>query len=180
MRRREKRVFGTYKQRGEWVELLFMTVASGLGFTVAKPWGDSARYDVIVENEGRFLRMQVKSTEMWTGSCYLCQLHMCGRLYTPEEIDYYAIYILPVDLWYIFPARTLAGMGSVGLTPQRKGHKYERYLENWWLLTRHHFRRGARTVVPPEDGRPGAAERLSARIVKRIRGMGKGDGATER
>ncbi|MGA2375776.1 MAG: group I intron-associated PD-(D/E)XK endonuclease [Candidatus Sulfotelmatobacter sp.] len=175
MGRRMGKLFPSYKKRGEWVELLFMTVAAGLGFTVAKPWGETGRYDVIVENEGRFLRMQVKSTEMWIKSCYLCQLHMCGRLYTPEEIDYYAIYVLPEDVWYIFPARTLAGLGSVGLSPHRKGHKYERYMENWWLLTRHHFRRGTRTVVPPEDGRPGSVDRLSARIVQRIRGMGKGD-----
>jgi hypothetical protein len=172
MRRKWKRVFANFKQRGEWVELLFMTVAAGLGFTVAKPFGDSARYDVIVENEGRFLRMQVKSTEQWTGSSYVCQLHMCGRLYTAEDIDYFAIYVLPLDLWYIFPARTLAGLGAVVLSPQRKGHKYERYLENWWLLTRHHFRRGVRTVVPPEGGRTGSVDRLSARIVERLRGLG--------
>jgi hypothetical protein len=172
MRRPGKRLFATYKRRGEWVELLFMTVASGLGFNVAKPWGDSARYDVIVENEGRFLRMQVKSTENWMGSCYLCELHKCGgRLYTAEEIDYFAIYVLPEDVWYIFPARTLAGMGSVALSPHHKGHKYERYMENWWLLTRHHVRRGARTVVPPEDGRPSSIDRLSGRIVERLRGM---------
>jgi hypothetical protein len=110
-------------------------------------------------------------------------------------------------LWYIFPARTLAGLGAVVLTPHSKGHKYERYMENWWLLTRHHFRRGTRTVVltphskghkyerymenwwlltrhhfrrgtrtvvPPEVGRPGSVDRLSARIVERIRGMAKG------
>ena len=172
MRRQGGRVFVNFKQRGGGVELLFMTVAAGLGFTVAKPFGDSARYDVIVENEGRFLRIQVKSTEQWTGSSYVCQLHMCGRLYTAEDIDYFAIYVLPLDLWYIFPARTLAGLSAVVLSPQRKGHKYERYVENWWLLTRRHFRRGARTVVPREDGRPGSNDRLSARIVERLRVVG--------
>ena len=171
MRRQGKRVFANFKQRGEWVELLFMTVAAGLGFVVAKPFGDSARYDVIVENDGRFLRIQAKSTELWTGSGYVCQ---CGRLYTAKDIDYFAIYVLPLDLWYIFPATTLAGLGAVVLTPHRKGHKYERYLENWWLLTRRHFRRGARTAVPSEDGRPGSIDRLSARIVERLRGVGRG------
>ena len=43
-------------------------------------------------------------------------------------------------------------MGAVVLSPQCKGHKYERYLENWWLLTRRHSRRGDRTVVPREGG----------------------------
>jgi len=169
-----RKLFANYKRRGEWVELLFMTVASGLGFNVAKPWGDSARYDVIVENEGRFLRIQVKSTESMIGGCYLCQLHVCGnRLYTPKEIDYFALYIFPEDVWYIFPAKTLAGMGAVALAPHLKGHKYERYMENWWLLTRRHRRRGARTVVPGEDTRPNAISRLSARIVRRIREAGK-------
>jgi hypothetical protein len=173
MRRQWKRLFANFKQRGEWVELLFMTVAAGLGFTVAKPWGDSARYDVIVENEGRFLRMQVKSTEQWTGTSYICQLHMCGRLYTAEDIDYFAIYVLPLDLWYIFPAKTLAGKGAVVLSPQREGHKYQRYMENWWLLTRHHSRRGTRTVVPKEDNRPGSIDGLSGRILARLRAVGR-------
>jgi hypothetical protein len=172
MKWRGKRVFANYKQRGEWVELLFMTVAAGLGFTVAKPFGDSARYDVIVENLGRFLRIQVKSTEQWTGSSYVCQLHMCGRLYTAEDVDYFAIYVLPLDLWYIIPARTLAGLAAVVLSPESKGHKYERYLENWWLLTRRHMRRGARTVVPLEDDRMGSTDLLSARIVERLRVVG--------
>ena len=46
-----------YKLRGEWVELCFMTRAAELGFHVTKPWGDSATYDVIVEYEGRFVRV---------------------------------------------------------------------------------------------------------------------------
>jgi len=74
-----RKLFANYKRRGEWVELLFMTVASGLGFNVAKPFGDSARYDVIVENEGRFLRIQVKSTEAMVGvvTCASC---MCAAI----------------------------------------------------------------------------------------------------
>ena len=99
MARRGKKLFDSYKRRGEWVELLFMTVASGLGFNVFRPWGDSGRYDVALEHEGRFLRVQVKSTEMWLGTCYLCQLYAYGqRAYTAKEIDYYAIYVLPADV----------------------------------------------------------------------------------
>jgi hypothetical protein len=172
MRRQGKRLFKSFKRRGEWVELLFMTVASGMGFNVAKPWGDSAKYDVVVENEGRFLRIQVKSTEMWMGSCYLCQLHASGvSLYTAKDIDYFALYVLPDDVWYIFPVKTLAGMTAVGLSPHREGSKYHQYKENWFLLTRHHFRRGARTVMPGQDNRPSSMNRLTGRILKRLRGQ---------
>jgi len=171
MRRQGKRLFANYKKRGEWVELLFMTVASGIGFNVAKPWGETSSYDVVVENEGRFLRIQVKSTEMWVNGSYLCQLHACGsRLYTEKEIDYFAIYVLPDDVWYIFPVRTLAGMSAVAVTPHKATSKYNGYKEAWWLLTRHHFRRGARTVVPGQDQRPSSINKLSGRIMKRLRG----------
>ena len=74
-----KKLFENFSRRGEWVELLFMTVAAGLGFNVAKPWGESGRYDVATEHEGIFHRIQVKSTEMWLGTCYLCQLYAYGE-----------------------------------------------------------------------------------------------------
>jgi hypothetical protein len=169
MGRRGKKLFESYKRRGEWAELLFMTVASGLGFNVAKPWGETPRYDVIVEQDARFLRVQVKSTEMWLGTCYLCQLYAFGQPpYTAKEIDYFAIYVLPADVWYIFPVRKLEGMRTIAVTPHLKGHKYEHYMENWWLLTRHHFRRGARTVLPPDDEPSNSAQQLRERILKRI------------
>ena len=77
--RQGKKLFENFSRRGEWVELLFMTVAAGLGFNVAKPWGESGRYDVATEHEGIFHRIQVKSTEMWLGTCYLCQLYAYGE-----------------------------------------------------------------------------------------------------
>ena len=51
-----------FKLRGEWMELLFMTRATEHGLRVMRPWGDSSRYDFVVETGGRFLRVQVKST----------------------------------------------------------------------------------------------------------------------
>ena len=84
-----KQAFATYKQRGEWAELLFMTLAAERGFRVAKPWGDSAPYDVVVEREGRFLRVQVKCTDHWVDGGYVCPLHGFGeRRYEVGEIDY--------------------------------------------------------------------------------------------
>jgi hypothetical protein len=50
------------KLRGEWAELRFMARAAEQGFQVSKPWGETARYDFVVEAAGRFVRVQVKST----------------------------------------------------------------------------------------------------------------------
>jgi hypothetical protein len=122
----------SYKRRGEWIELLFMTLAAARGFMVSKPWGDSSRYDVSLEQDGRFVRVQVKST---VGRCYLCALHGGDRrLYTTLEVDYFAIYVVPDGIWYIFPVKRLLGMTAVALTPHCKGHKYERYKEAWRML----------------------------------------------
>ena len=49
------------KNLGELAELAFMRKAASMGFAVAKPWGDSDRYDVIVRSEKMFWRVQVKS-----------------------------------------------------------------------------------------------------------------------
>ena len=52
----------TCKRRGEAVEAAFLAKAASLGFRVAKPWGESDRYDFVVEGERGFWRMQVKHT----------------------------------------------------------------------------------------------------------------------
>ena len=125
----------TYKQRGEWIELLFMTRAAKRGFVVSKPWGDSARYDIGIEMAGRFKRVQVKGTNCRQGNSYSCLLSNDKlKRYTVKEIDYFAIYLLEDDIWYIFPAKRLAGKSSVMLSPHRKKNPHGRYKEAWDLL----------------------------------------------
>ena len=46
------------KARGEWAELRFMTRATELNFIVAKPWGETAPYDVATDHHGLFRRVQ--------------------------------------------------------------------------------------------------------------------------
>ena len=60
--------FKTFKERGEWVELLFMAAAASHGYHVLKPWGDSLEYDVAVEHAGGMLRVQVKSSSARNGT----------------------------------------------------------------------------------------------------------------
>jgi hypothetical protein len=128
-------VFKTYKQRGEWVELLFMTQAAKRGLLVSKPWGDSARYDVGVERDGRFKRVQVKGTDCRVGGSYHCILTARKRnAYTAKQIDYFAIYLLSDDVWFIFPAKRLAGKCSVMIGVQREETPHRRYKEAWNLL----------------------------------------------
>src|SRR5712692_7495368 len=109
------------------------------GLSVSKPWGDMAPYDVGVEHNGRFLRVQVKSTVHRVHreeTSYKCKVpYDGGRRFTGQEIDFVAAYIIPEDMWYILPARVTARLkGNIWLRPRSKGYKYEPYAEAWHLL----------------------------------------------
>jgi hypothetical protein len=101
------------KRRGEWVELRFMAAAAENDMNVTRPWGDSAQYDFIVEHQGRFLRIQVKSTQFFDRGCYPCAVKGSHWPYAENVFDFLAVYILPEDLWYIIPAHAFRGQASV-------------------------------------------------------------------
>jgi hypothetical protein len=123
------------KFRGEWTELLFMTRASQQGLRVIKPWGESSRYDFVVESGGRFLRIQVKSTSYKRRHHYICTLGSGLRRYTSDEIDFFAIYVVPADAWYIMPIEIASkSRYVVGLSPHNSLSKHAQYREAWHLL----------------------------------------------
>ena len=135
--------FGTFKERGEWVELQFMARAVRNGFKVSKPWGDSSAYDVGVESGERIFRVQVKSTDCRTQYGYLCQFkpNARSRPYTLKDVDFFAAYVIPKDVWYVIPAAVLlsgTAKKSVTLLPEKPLHpdryKYEDYRGAWGLL----------------------------------------------
>src|SRR3989442_8558957 len=135
-------VFKNFKERGEWVELRFMAQAMGLGLRVSKPWGDSSAYDVGVESGSRILRVQVKSTTSRIGSGYLCRLkpNPATEPYTEEQLDFFAAYVIPEDVWYLIPAGVVFhSRGDLLLCSvhprQYDTYKYERYMEAVGLIS---------------------------------------------
>src|SRR6266478_8495353 len=80
------------KKKGEAAELAFMLKAVSLGFGVAKPWGDSERYDFILDSGTRLWRVQVKSTSALQSGAYCvnAQRHANGNAvaYRTGEIDF--------------------------------------------------------------------------------------------
>ncbi|MGO9128000.1 MAG: group I intron-associated PD-(D/E)XK endonuclease [Terriglobales bacterium] len=136
------------KRRGEWAELRFMAAAAEHGLSVSKPWGDSERYDVGVEHNGQYQRVQVKSVSWRTRLSYRCGIG-CSRVYKSSEIDFFAIFIVPEEIWYIVPVRMAlaAGYKTLCLTPSRKENRYEVYREAWHLLRSRRFGAGGSQVV---------------------------------
>jgi len=126
------------KRRGELSELAFFYKAASLGFGVAKPWGDTERYDFILDSGQRLWRIQVKSGCHHRNRCY--DLHgRCGNQeksqYTSEEIDIFVAYLVPIDVWYVIPVEEIKKK-SLLFYPYggaRCGH-YEQYREAWDLM----------------------------------------------
>lgn len=130
----------TGKQRGELAEAAFVVKAASLGFGVAKPWGDSDRYDFIVDVEKRLWRVQVKSAHrMGEDGSYSFRLHTHSlQAYTAAEIDVLVAYVVPEDDWYVFPVSELGRLRSLKLFPgsRRKRSRFERWREAWWVFGR--------------------------------------------
>ena len=124
------------KERGEWAELCFMAKAAGMGLSVSKPLGDSQRYDVLVENGKRILRVQVKSTiYRRRGNEYSLNVMGPGRKrYEEGTVDFFAVYLIPEDEWYIIPYAALGKKLTLHFAPGGGRQKYRRYREAWNLF----------------------------------------------
>lgn len=124
-----------HKKRGEWAEMRFLARVSELGLTVTRPWGDSAPYDIIVESQGCWLRVQVKSTTHPRGNSYACPLHGGSSYYTTDDFDFVAAYVIPLNLWYIIPVEVaITGKDKLHINPGSSKNPYEQYREAWHLL----------------------------------------------
>ncbi len=125
--------FKNFKQRGEWVEMLFMARAAREGLQVSKPYGESAAYDFIVESGALCSRTQVKSTRSRFENGFRCNLRASmSRRYKPDSFDFAAINVIPLDVWFIIPG-LMINLGIL-LTPGKPDSKYYEYEEAWHLL----------------------------------------------
>ncbi len=56
------------------------------------------------------------------------------RRYTRRDINFLAAWIVPLNVWYILPARALRARARVYFYPSRRSGWSERYREAWRLL----------------------------------------------
>jgi hypothetical protein len=130
----------TGKQLGEIAEAEFIAKAVGMGFVVAKPWGDSEPYDFIVNPKRSFIfwRVQVKSAHVVgaDGGCSFRAHDHNQRSYTAEDIDALVVYARPMKAWYVMPVRVVEELKSLMLYPESRGKKsrFEKWREGWETL----------------------------------------------
>jgi len=122
-----------------------MARAAKEGLRLAKPWGDSSRYDVVVETGGHFVRVQVKSTaNRQPNGGYVCGVHPSpgSGLYKRGDFDFLAAYVIPEDVWYIIPARRIVRpkRTSITLFAASPTNDWTPYREAWELLRNYRCR----------------------------------------
>jgi PD-(D/E)XK endonuclease len=132
------------KRTGEFSEAAFLTKATGMGFKVAKPWGDSERYDFIVacpaeDSPEFFWRVQVKCTEITRARAYEVRAaYTVGKsraVYTPDDIDFLVAHVVPRDIWYVLPVEACMPSPMLRFYPDgARCTRFEQYREAWHLL----------------------------------------------
>ena len=139
--------------------MAFVYKAASLGFGVAKPYGESERFDFIVRSGPRLWRVQVKSTSRARNRDYGIHAHGSRKrgldIYTKDEIDLIVAYLIPEDAWYVIPIEATRGRQSLYFYPngsQRGLAKYEKYREAWWLMKSDHKRDAAKRSGTSADG----------------------------
>ena len=171
------------KERGEWAELCFMARAAGEGMKVSKPYGDSASYDVGVEYRGQIRRVQVKSTlyHRRNGEYSLNVMGPGRERYAEGTVDFFAVYLIPLDAWYIIPYEVMGRTNcTLHFTPKSGRHKYAGYREAWDLLRGEArarvagsgFRVSRRTGLQSFKERKSRGSRGVARNAKHVQGLG--------
>jgi hypothetical protein len=136
-----RKMMNNCKRRGEWAELQFMAKAAKLGLRISKPWGEFSRYDMAIETDGHFVRVQVKSTiQRSSEGCYICGVKpsTTSKPYQRGEFDFLAAYVIAEDVWYIIPARLVVHgkRSGIRLYTSKPTSKYAPYKEAWDLLLR--------------------------------------------
>ena len=103
------------------------------GKTVLLPVGDHQRYDLVVEEDGRFLRVQCKTGRLSRGAitfnpCTIDSRSKQGgcirKAYGAEEIDLFGVYCPDNHRCYLVPVTEVARtVCSLRIEPPRNGQK---------------------------------------------------------
>jgi len=140
------------KRTGERSEAAFLYQASQRRFAISKPWGDSERYDFILDNRPQptvhLFRIQIKCTDSLRAGAYETRAtYTVGKsraVYTKRDIDFIAAHACPersrrmvaLDIWYIIPVEVCTPQPMLRFYPHRKAKlmRLEKYREAWHLL----------------------------------------------
>jgi hypothetical protein len=121
------------KQQGDIGVAVAISYYTRKGYAVSVPLTDNTRYDLLVDDGNRILRVQCKSTGYKEGSVYRVQLATSGgnqswngekKRLSKDEIDLLFVYTLAGDS-YEFPPSVFDGKNSMGLGDSKNAFRVD-------------------------------------------------------
>ena len=122
------------KRMGEAIEAAFLAKVCKLRIPVCKPWGDSERYDFVVDWGKGFWRVQVKGGSSQDGSSYRVRAGCSGKVFTEEDMDFVVVHVVTEDVWYVVSIEIAEGLSTLWFNPRSTRARFEKYREAWCLL----------------------------------------------
>jgi PD-(D/E)XK nuclease superfamily protein len=131
------------KRKGDLSELRLMHDLVRAGYLISVPFGEDHRYDLVIEKDGKFASVQVKTGRLRNGcvrfNCFSSHSHRGGsacRLYT-GEIDYFGVYCRQLDSSYRIPlAQFPVQLGMLSVEPTKNGQQRKLRWAEQYLLYR--------------------------------------------
>lgn len=133
------------KKKGIVTEIETMLAFMRLGYPVLIPYGDYERYDYAVDVNGKFIRIQSKTSHAINqGDSFMFDTRSCaptrneGRkhhIYTADEVDYFATayngqcYLVPVGIYASSAKFRLSGKSRGGAWA--KDYELEKIVKTW-------------------------------------------------
>lgn len=124
---------------GERAQGVILAEVMKHGYTVLIPFGEGRRYDMVIEKDAQFFRLQCKAGRYKSGvirfnACSSNWFNKTRKCYTCEEIDYFAVYCEHTEKVYLIPVGDIEGAdGTLRVEPtannQTKGIRWAKDYE---------------------------------------------------
>lgn len=109
------------KAKGDVSEACVVAALVKKGKVVLKPLGDRQRYDLVIDDNGRFIRVQVKTAKKY-GETLVFRNRSIVRVrgkyeqrFYSGEVEFFGVYCPEVDACYLVPAEECARGGGTCL-----------------------------------------------------------------
>lgn len=103
------------------------------GYKILEPISENSRYDLVIDLNHKFLRVQVKNIyykndlKIYEMVCYSTtrrKKHHIKTKYTSDEVDFLIGYNLDTDQVYTFPLKDIAGRNQILFRDNRRPNQY--------------------------------------------------------
>lgn len=95
------------QEKAERTEGAVLAALFKAGKAVLKPFGYNQRYDLVIEENGTFKRIQCKTGRIRSGSLRFNVYSVCKetkqRKYYHGQVEYFGVYCIEIDKVYLIP-----------------------------------------------------------------------------